>query len=297
MKKAIMAAILTCLIAQPAWAGWVVIYKNAQGAKSQEYYDRGKINAEGLIYAGGSVITVDEDSRAYWKGTLQQFCHAFKAQMQQIQSMIPAQYRPKPISQRKVTRKGIGSKSIAGFSAKGYEFYVDDSQEEQIWVSSDSGLSGLIDMKNSMSKKMRCLDDMNKAELEDSTLYKKTTKGKFVLKDSSREVVSVEEKQVPASHFEAPAGYKSFSNYQQFMDYISNHSKSSSRAPSRVSAPSFDMPSRQRSSPARREPRSSSYDGGSQSGRSADDDQIPNVDDIKEGATEILKSLGDLFGN
>jgi len=259
MKK-IMMVMLTCLIAQTAWAGWVVTYKDAnRGEKSQAFYDRGKANFGGMIFTDKYVLLADKGARAYWKGTPDQYCNAVKAQMQKIKAQVAAQmaqiyakkpeYRPVPISQKKVTRKKIGTKSIAGFSATGYNFFVDGSPENQIWVSSDSGLSGILDFERVMEKKLKCFEGLNdNSNLEDSALYKQTVKGAFLLKESHRQVVSVERKSIPSGNFEAPAGYKHFSDYQKFYDHISNVSRSSSREPSRPAAapPSFDMPERSR---------------------------------------------------
>ncbi len=299
--KRLFLMLCLCLFAQSAWAGWVVNYKANYGEeKNQEFYDDGKVNIEDtMIYSGTNVLAVNRDSRAYWKGSSQQFCDAFKAYFQKMQSMIPAQYKPVPISKKKVRRKKIGTKSIAGFSATGYNFVVDGVQEAKVWVSSDSGLSGIIDVERTLSKRMKCLEGTDSSGVERSKLYKQTVEGAFILADSNRQVVSIKRKSIPSGRFKAPVGYKHFSNYQKFVDYTNNHSKSSSRAPSRASSPprSFDAPVEQQSPSAQDDSWASSNEGTDQSGETADDDEMPNMDDIKEGATEMLKNLGGLFGN
>lgn len=250
--KHIFLVLVAGLISQTAWAGWVVTYAEAEsGERSQEYYEKGKANFGQLIYTGKHMLVVDPDAKAYWKGTPNQYCEALKAQKKKMEAQMaamPAQYRPVPISKRKVTRKKIGTQKIAGYSATGYEFYVDGDQEGQVWVSSDSGLSGIIDFERSMAKKMKCFEGLDSASVEGSALYKQTTEGTFTLKESYREVVSVEKKSVPSSHFEAPAGYKSFDDYDKFMNYLMNHSRSSSRSSSGQSAMPYEAPTRQQSS-------------------------------------------------
>ncbi len=249
MMKHILLIIFSCVFAQPAWAGWVVTYKDAETSeRSQELYDDGKASFGELIVNGKNYFVVDRGAKAYWKGTAQQYCDALKAQMQMMQSMMPAQYRQKPISQRKVTRKKLGAKSIAGFSATGWEFQVDGSPEGKIWVSSDSGLSDIIEYERSYAKQMKCFDEMNRMGLEGAKLYKETVAGAFVLKESQRQVVSVERKSISSSQFSAPSGYKGFSDYNKFMDYVGSHSNASSGGSSRASAPpSFDDVSEHRS--------------------------------------------------
>ena len=114
--------------------------------------------------------------------------------MQEQLASLPAQYRPVPISQKKVTRKKIGTRSIAGYSATGYYFFTDGIQNGQFWVSSDSALSGLIALKESKNDDYECFDEMKGMSLEDSALFKKMEEKTFILKESSREVVSVERK-------------------------------------------------------------------------------------------------------
>jgi len=299
--KQFMMVMFVCLFSQTAWAGWVVTNRNVDtGAKNQEFFEGRNMSAEGMIYKDGYLIVVDRGSRAYWKGTPQQYCEVMNAINKKLKAqmdLLPAQFQPKPISQSKVTRKNLGKKAIAGFSATGYTFFVDGHSSKQIWVSSDSGLSRVIDFGHSMEKKMKCFTEMGDLGLESTAIYKRTVEDAFILKDSNQQVVSVEKKSISSDRFNAPRGYKSFSDFNSFTKHISNHSSSSSRSPSRPSMPSFDMPSRRRASSARSESRASSHDDTDQSGQPSDGDQIPNMDDIKKGAGEMLKSLGGLFGN
>jgi len=285
--------LLTCLFAQTAWAGWVVTYKDAEsGAKSQEFYESGKANIGEMIYTGKHFLAIDRSSKSYWKGTVQQYCDALGAQMKKLEAQmasLPAQYRPKPISQKKVTRKKLGNKTIAGFSSTGYEFYVDGSQEGRIWVSSDSGLSGILDIERSMGKKVKCLEGSSKMSLEGSALYTETTKNKFILKESYREVVSVESKSVPSSVFDAPSGYKSFSDYDQFVDYASNNSGSSSGGYSDSYDDSMSMPSESQDSTRAEE--SDSYEQSADNNDNTEEEDDFDLKDLKKGMGDAFKSL------
>jgi len=230
--KRLPLIVLACLVAHSAWAGWVVTYKDSEsGEQHQEFYQDSKANLGDTIYDGKHIIAVDQNAEAYWKGTPQQFCNAlnsWRQKMQEQMAAMPAQFRPKQITQQKITRDKLGTKKIAGFKAIGWEFFADGNPSGQVWVSSDSGLSDIIDFKRSQSKKMKCLEEMDSMSIEGAKLYKKTVEDTFVLMESYRQVVSVEHKNVSSNQFKVPVSYKAFSDYDQFVDYVSNHSDAAS---------------------------------------------------------------------
>lgn len=253
MKRFILL-IVSCLVSQLAWAGWVITYKDAQsGETRQEYYQGGMADFDQMIYTGHDLISIDSKSKSYWQGTPTQYCQGLRAQYQKMQAQLasmPAQYRPKPISQRKVTRKKLGVKTIAGFKATGYRFYVDGSEEDEVWVSSDAKLSEIIEFRRAAWKKMSCLDDIDSIGLENAKVYKNTTDDTVVLKESFQEVVKVEQQKVPTSRFKVPAGYRKFADYQQFVNHAAGQSTSTSQT-----MPSFEMPDMQRNAETRPEPK------------------------------------------
>ncbi|GEM_PF-6478942 len=225
--KQFIILIFACLLSQTAWAGWVVTYRNAEtGDRSQAFYQGGDMSLQEAIYMDGHFIVIDRGSRSYWQGTPQQYCAAMdimKKQMNAQMAAIPAQFRPKPMSQRNISRKKLGTKSIAGYTATGYVFFADGVSGGDVWISSDSGLSGIIDSERSMAKKMKCSANMDSSGMEQTALYKHTVEGSFILKDSNRQVVSVEKKNIESSRFHVPAGYKSFSDFKQFIQSFSSH--------------------------------------------------------------------------
>lgn len=246
MKRIILMLAMT-MVCQTVTAGIVVTYKDAEsGEQRQEFYEGGKANLSGMIYTGKHFVVVDQATRTYWKGTPDQYCkglQAMKKKMEAQMASMPAMYRPVPISQKKVTRKKIGKQNIAGFSATGYEFSVDGSPSDRVWVSSDSGLADIIKFERSMLKKWRCLDGLSNMSLEGADIYKQTVEGKFVLKESFQQVYKVEKKSIPASIFKTPSGYKSFSNYERYMDYLMNASGADSGDSSMQYESEYNMPS------------------------------------------------------
>lgn len=223
---------------ETALAGWVVTYKDSEsGEQRQDYYSGDKMKFGESVFADDYIIVADKGSASYWKGTPKQYCNAMsdmKKKLEEQFASLPAQYRPVPISQKKVTSKKIGTKSIAGYSATGYVFLVDGINNGEFWVSSDSALSGLISMKEGKNDNFECFEKMKGMDLEDSTLFRKMEKKSFILEESWQQVVSVKKKKLPRGSFEAPDGYKGFSDFQQYMDYVSKKqsSASSSSSPS-----------------------------------------------------------------
>ncbi len=190
--------------------------------QSREYYGNGRYRGDGTILSGGGMTIMDEKAGAYWQGAPERFCEAVKKMKAAMESLVPAEYREKPISQRKVTRRKIGTKTIAGFAATGYEFFVDGRPSGgKVWVSDAAGLSDLIAARRSIEKEFECKGmDEDSTNVQASELYKKTVEGKIVLDDGFRKVVSVEKKSIPVSVFSPPSGYRRFSSYEDFMEYV-----------------------------------------------------------------------------
>ena len=218
--------------AHSAWAGWIVTYQEAEtGEQSKEYFDKNKADYGSMILNGNKVIAVDENSQAYWEGTSNQYCAAMKAWTDKLQAQMgkmPAAYRTKPISERKVTRKRLGNETISGYAATGYAFYIDGSEDDRIWVTSDSDFSGIVKIEKSISNKMKCMEDLASMGLTEAELYKETVEGKFVVKESYRQVLSVEKSSVPSSQFTGPDGYRRFDDYDAFIAYADDHDSGSS---------------------------------------------------------------------
>jgi hypothetical protein len=310
--KRFMFIVLGSLVAQTAWAGWVITYKDADtGETSHDYYDGDRASFGDMIDTGEHFIAVNRDARAYWMGTPEQYCKAlisWTKNMQAKMASMPVQFRPVPISQKKVTRKKLGTEQIAGFSATGWEFYVNGNQEGRLWISSDSGLSDIIEFERSQSKRVKCLEELQSMGLEGSKLYKQTVDGAFVLKESYRQVVSVERKSISSSQFDAPEGYKAFQDYDRFVEYTGNHSDSSTTSSSDSPAPQLDSP--ERASDHGFEPESSKdYDGGDnvvindakEIGRDAADEAHQSTkqgiqegisEDIQKGVRGLMDKLG-----
>lgn len=222
------------------WAGWVVTYAETEtGEETKEYYQDGKANFGALIYDGRDFMLINHESQGYWQGSPDQYCNAVKRQsqlMEQQLASLPEQYRPKAMGSKKITRQKVGTEIIAGFKASGYDFYVDGARQGRIWVSNDSGLGELIRFENNQQGKMNCFAEMESMSLEGTKVYKETVRNGFVLKESYRAVVSVKRATVSGDHFKSPAGYRAFTDYQQFMNHATSQARS---APSSAPSPFY----------------------------------------------------------
>jgi len=237
-------AFLFCFI-NSAQAGWIVNYADSEsGEQSTEYYQDGKANFGSLIYDGRNFILISHQSESYWQGSPDKYCNALRMQKKRMESqyaMMPEQYRPKPLSSKKVTRKKIASETIAGFKSTGYDFFVDGLPQGRVWVSKDSRLSHLINFGKGLSGDMKCFEDMDATTIEGTQLYRNTVKNAFIMKEPHRHVVSVDKQDVSAGIFAAPKRYKSFRNFQEHLDYMNNQSKKSSSNSSTPTDQADDM--------------------------------------------------------
>ncbi|MDQ7012114.1 MAG: hypothetical protein Q9M29_09855 [Mariprofundaceae bacterium] len=280
-----------------ATAGIVVTSEHESGIgkmeRSQAYYEGNKSRHDDFIFLGREIITIDNGAKAYWQGSPEQFCKVMKKLADAISALVPPQYRSKPISQRKVTRRKIGTRSIAGFTATGYQFFVDGESDKEVWVSDDAGLSELIRSLEAAEKEVKKIPACKGgSSLQDSKLYRETVKGRFVLDDGHEKVVKVEKKRISASVFSAPKGYRKFTDYEQFTEYVKTHQQarksgpSSGRAMSPPPSASGTPPPVRREvpPPERREPATVDDDAG-------DDSGIPGMDELKEGIGGMLKSI------
>jgi len=305
--------LMTCLVAVPAWAGWMATFEamHPDGGKGRffQYYDHGRY-AEDMgrsvtVIADGQISYIDTVAKAYWQGTPARFCREQQKMMEEIDALLPAEYREKPISQRRVTRKKVGAATIAGFRATGYRFFVDGKQETEIWVSSDSGLSGLIAaQRESVGRALDC-DRGSSSSVSDSKLYRRTVRDAFVLKYPSGRVgeqilwnslVSVEKQRVSDTKFRVPSGYRKFTDLQKFYKYSGSFQDTDQNKPRRASAghrPPFTLPDpgpssrsgARRPSSEREEPATAAED------EAGDNSGIPGMDKLKKGLGDMLKSI------
>lgn len=226
----VFGACLICLgWASPLQAGVVAIYdlKTGPGAPPQTeafYYEQARFRGEGILIKGQQIIAYEDGARAFWEPkSKESYCHGLLAVQMAVQLMMPPELL-KPINRRKVTRKELGSKTIGGFKAVGYQFFVDGEPAGNVWVSDDQKLADLSNLQESFEAITRCdLPDNLKTDLTDSRVYRETVKGRVVLEDDEKRLSRIETRDIPDKVFEMPEGYRKFVDGDLFMRYVSAH--------------------------------------------------------------------------
>ncbi len=182
----------------------------------------------------GTILQVNSGSRTYSKGTTREYCEASSLLFEESMKNMPPEQRKmiedgmqKSRRQEKakvsITKAGAGG-TIAGYTTEKYKIMVDGSLHEEVWIASSPAIMKEIPDAEMMARFMRefqhCMssgkfDVSNEPEF--STEYLSMMKEGLTLKnvryqnghgEIGTEVVSVEQKDLPASEFEPPAGYK-----------------------------------------------------------------------------------------
>ncbi len=246
MKIASFLPLLIAMgLAADAWAGWVVTYKkDMSGETEQQLIEDGKFTDGEAIATGDTLIMLDHKRKRFWKGTVEGLCSEMKQFLAAIQESLPPEFREKAAeaAQLEVRREELGTAEIAGYQSRGYRFYVGGDFDSEVWVSRDPRLAAFLrdvaPLEAMIEKFGSCLGSpMGGFDLDESPEYKEVTKGAWVMKESTgksfgagiadeapgggkllfKTVVSIEQKDVPDSAFEPPAGYEQVDELMRFM--------------------------------------------------------------------------------
>jgi hypothetical protein len=194
----------------------------------------------------GTITMIDEQDKTYWQVAIKDARDAFR---QASQSFISEALKKVPEAQRemyrslfsemekmyddidpdKISRVDIKvektgrSEQIAGYKAYEYHIFVNGSLVEQLWLTTDLDVSKDLNRKK-MMEVMQELYQMG----DDEMLYQFTddyldllAKGYEMRSVDSggeqTEVIGVEQKQLDASVFEVPAGYRKITIEEMMM--------------------------------------------------------------------------------
>lgn len=224
--------VLLALTALPAHAGWI---ETTQEAVS--YYGKGLLkqipsSEEGgpesiMDFAKGTATMVDHGSRTFTTFKFEEFCEFIKQMyagmppdmLAQIKQMNDS--KPKP----NVTVKRIGKGgTIAGFATIKYQVTNNGQPERTVWIAEDARFkkynNSYFDQAMDGVKKMRQCDDLGMSDemVDTSPAYNNLLKGGWLMKEelvdeytegaTSEPVAKLEEKNLPASTFSIPQGYR-----------------------------------------------------------------------------------------
>ena len=208
--------------------------------KQSEYYDpdAGKFAMEQMIlrFDTGEIIVVNDEDQKFYRNTVDGYCQDIEAmvkkiiespeyrQAEQMMKQMQIKYgsqaaddeRPKP------TVISVGKDKVDGYSAEHLRIMVGPEIQHEVWLATDRRLDPLDPTKNrKLGKKAEqferkfngCMSKLSRMSpgaqeapdpLED--------RSNFILriKDEMVDVITVdiEQRSVPASRFEPPAGYR-----------------------------------------------------------------------------------------
>lgn len=244
--KRLIIALALLMLPTSALAGWVFTEQaDDDGEQEKIFIQAGKLavgqseNAIQTVFdtKSGQLLLINHQSKTYWQGTPQEMKSGMSSAMdaaiaQQTKDMPPeqaAQYKAmmqamkeqmtnKPAGQAPrpkvgVAKEGDGGK-VAGYDTVKYAISQDGQVVAWYWVAPDLDLSDEFDMANMLEM----MDGFN-PEPDYSTdpaliaVFEKGYPLKVVELDQGQENVieqkaAVEEKNLPAALFQAPAGYK-----------------------------------------------------------------------------------------
>jgi len=217
--------------APDAFAGWV----QAELSGDMTYFSEGKVKSTSgeddswsVIDGSSRTITmVSPGKKSYAVLTVDELC-AFISKMMsgmtaEQKAMFEAMKKEQHSKGFKMKKAGPGGK-VAGYSTDKYRIDAGDARSMEVWVSTDKNLNSVY---RKLTKKAKPLMDKMAScsamggggmEVENSKEYRKLEEKGWVLKrvakgkvGSETEVEKIEQKEIPASEFKVPAGYKKVS--------------------------------------------------------------------------------------
>jgi len=243
--KALLAALLILVLAAPASAGWLINEKS-EGVTNSLYFQNNQVrdqSAESISImdlAKGRLILINPNAKTYWAGPFSDMLKMRDQAMSQMQQQL----KQLPPEQREVAQKAMqeamGKKDgprpkvqvkktgqsavIAGFKAQKYEIWSDGQLREEQWIAPAIATSKELDTKK-MREMMAVFAQVggeNSYETDPAVqaLWSKGYPVKVVShldgETMVREVVQAQKKDLPASLFTAPQGYRKVDLMEMF---------------------------------------------------------------------------------
>jgi len=210
----IMLFIVFLFAVNPAHAGWVIDHMSGDVmyVSSGKLKEVSKDDGTWSIYDGktGKLSIINPAKKIYWQGTVQEFCAALK---QMIPPMDASPAKPK------VSIKQGGTETIAGLATQKYQVMTNGTLHKEIWIAENKAL---IEEMKSLEQYGKELIECYPAQTMEMMVdrdpgYQRIVANRYVMKEvtyesgmpiNSDEVVSLKQKNIVASEFDVPAGYR-----------------------------------------------------------------------------------------
>lgn len=237
-------------VAPAAWGGWVVTYQEEGSNKTEQVFiESGKLAASDMIVTPEAVIVIGRKSKKYWRGGADEICSTMKKMVDEMMAAMPPGMKERMAKAvgPGATREELGAAEIAGYQAQGYRFLMGGRPVSEIWVSRDPKLAGLLrEAKQAgllAEKVSGCMKSLGAAmttggDVSQTKVYEEALADGWVMKEPTgvsmhmttrgggqgsmklrfRTVTSIEQKDVPDSAFEPPAGFEQVASFQELME-------------------------------------------------------------------------------
>jgi hypothetical protein len=227
----VIAAILGLTV--PASAGWVQVDREGTTTLISEGMLKAASGGDDqysiLDAKKGHIIFVDPRRKAYSSESIDDFCEAVIVEMSKAKANTPGarqgtRMRGRDAPQVSVVKEGDGG-VIAGYSTVKYKVLTEGKLYEEVWLTSDPVVMKDLEslFRTVMKKFEKCLfglanvTDSLPLAVEESPEYRTLERQGWQLRSrtylgsggpATSEVIRLEQKDVPASEFAIPPGYK-----------------------------------------------------------------------------------------
>lgn len=217
----------------PAFAGWVQVDREGTTTLISDGVLKGTSVGDDLYSIldakKGNIIFIDSKRKVYSRESIDDFCEAVVAGMSKANKKVPEenQGKQKPgkdAPQVSFVKEGDGG-VIAGYPTVKYRVLADGKLYEEVWLTTDPVVMKDLEslFRTVMKKFEKCLFSVANAtdslslSVEDTPEYQKMEQEGWQMKSrnysgtglpSTYEVIKLEKKDIPASEFEIPSGYK-----------------------------------------------------------------------------------------
>jgi hypothetical protein len=233
----ILASAVTLTTVAPAYAGWAI--KDADGTET--LISKGRMKGEWetgimILNADGETMTmVDTEKNVFATGNIDELCAQIKTMVDKMMADIPAEQRAmmeQMMSKQEtpevtIVEKGSGGK-VSGFDTKHYAVHANGEPYEEVWLADDAALVSeckpVMLMLAKFSQCMASVNPMAGSSPEASPEYAKLYDMGMVVqansvggkKEGSKQIESVEKRDVPEDTFAVPKGCKEVSFTEMF---------------------------------------------------------------------------------
>ncbi len=251
---ALLSAFITLFLASEVLGGWVTeeVTTYGEGARDTtiSYVQKNKtktVSSKTMVFdfEKGMFYFLVREHKVYWSGTPEEWLQGMEEgqkQMEeaQLKKMTPeqreaySQYmkqmneeaeKPTPREEIEVEVKRTSEQAtIAGYSGRKYEVWVDGRLKEELWVCAEIDPQDEIDLHKleQFTKAMGGLSEEGSYEsspeyvkiatyMEQGLVLRSVTYDEEGTREQVSEITRLENKDIPASEFNVPEGYKRLS--------------------------------------------------------------------------------------